>query len=72
VRRFATLFVAVAAFSALSPLADAMLFWLPLYEVKRRRPVGGCLGGEEEEEKRRRERREKERKKKLNLFKKNL
>lgn len=33
VRRFATLFVAVAAFSALSPVADALLFWLPLYEV---------------------------------------
>ena len=34
VRRFATLFVAVAAFSALSPVADALLFWLPLYEVR--------------------------------------
>ena len=32
VRRFATLFVSVAAFSALSPVADALLFWLPLYE----------------------------------------
>ena len=34
VRRFATLFVAVAAFSALSPVADALLFWLPLYEAR--------------------------------------
>lgn len=31
-RRFATLFVSVAAFSSLAPVADALLFWLPLYD----------------------------------------